>query len=736
MRPFPILRSSIALATFTALSALTAFADTSDSDHYLQTLAETQNFSLGRPIQATPTADGKSVIFLRTNSPRDRTTGLFRFDVASGQTEELAAPEKLMGDQSLSPEEKMRQERTRTKVTGITSFVLSEDGSQVAFTLPGALLVYRLGTKSLVKLKTGPGNAIDPTFSPDGRKIAYVRDYNLFVYDLQTDQERAVTNGGTETKSFGMAEFVAQEEMARTKGFWWLADNKTIIYQVNDSSKVEVWYVGDPSAPQNPPYPSHYPRPGKDNVDVRLAVANAVSAVNAVSADNGMADQVGWIEWDRDKYPYLVRVSPSKFGPLTITVETRDQHELALLEVDLKTGATHPLLTEEDPDWVNIDQSVPVWLPSHEFVWTSERTGAWQLELRHPDGTLDRVVVPPESGLQHFCGVTGSHLFFLAAKDPSESELWRADPNNTDLTKLADGFHAVGLSQDGASILADTSRAPDALAKTLVRRTDGSVIGELPSVAEEPPYYPRIEFTGLPAKFVSFIIRPRNFDTAKKYPVIVDVYAGPGFNRVERIADSYLIDQWLADQGYVIVGFDGRGTPGRGRDWERAIYQKFGEVPISDQVSALTNFATLHPELDLNRVGITGWSFGGYMSALAVLRRPDVFKAAVAGAPVTDWLDYDTHYTEHYLGLPGEDVYAASSLIGDAPKLNRPLLVIHGTADDNVYFRHSLKLMDALEKAGRPFQFVPIAGSTHMVLDPSLRAQIEKRTVEFFNKNL
>jgi dipeptidyl-peptidase-4 len=735
MYPFPVLRSLVsrsraALSALTALLALSAFAETSDSDHYLQSLAETQNFSLGRPIQAMPTADGKSVIFLRSDSPRDRATGLYRFDVVSGETEQLAAPEKLMGDQALSPEEKMRQERTRTKVTGITSFELSEDGGQIAFTLPGALFVYRLETKRLVKLKTGAGNEIDPTFSPDGGKIAHIRDYNLFVYDLETEQERAITTGGTETKAFGTAEFVAQEEMDRRKGFWWLPDSKTIVYQVNDSSKVEVWYVGDPSAPQNPPYPSRYPRPGKDNVDVRLVMANA--GENAVNANN--ANSMRWLEWDRSKYPYLVRVSPTKFGPLTITVETRDQRELALLEVNPETGATQPLLKENDPDWVNIDQSVPVWLPSHEFVWTSERNGAWQLELRHPDGTLDRVIVLPDKGLQHFSGVTGSSLFFLAGKNPSESELWRANLNDPELTRLASGFHTISLSENGASVLADTVRAPDSLAKTLVRRTDGSVLGELPSVAEDPPHYPRVEFTD--DEFVSCIVRPRNFDRSKKYPVIVEVYAGPGFSQVQKIAGPYLIDQWLADQGFVVVSFDGRGTPGHGRDWERAIYQKFGEIPLADQVSALTNFAGQHPEMDLNRVGITGWSFGGYMSALAVLRRPDVFKAAVAGAPVTDWLDYDTHYTERYLGLPGDAVYAASSLIGDASKLDRPLLIIHGTADDNVYFRHSLKLMDAFEKAGRSFQFLPIAGSTHMVLDPGLRVQIEKRTVEFFKATL
>jgi dipeptidyl-peptidase 4 len=547
---------------------------------------------------------------------------------------------------------------------------------------------------------------------------------------------------------------VAQEEMARTKGFWWLPDSQTIVYQVNDSSKVEVWYVGDPAAPETPPYPSRYPRPGKENVDVRLAFINAGlsevasglpdeasgslsdRAKSGVSGDRAKSENVRWIEWDRSKYPYLVRVSPTKFGPLTITVETRDQHELVLLVVDLQTGGTRPLLKENDPDWVNIDQSVPLWLPSHEFVWTSERNEAWQLELRRPDGSLDRVVVPPTSGLQHFSGATGSYLFFLAGKNPSESELWRANPDDAELTRLASGFHTISVSENGGSVLADTVRAPDSLAKALVRRTDGTVLGELPSVAEEPPYYPQIEFSDDSSKFVSSIVRPRNFDASKKYPVIVDVYAGPGYNRVQRIAEPYLIDQWLADQGYLVVSFDGRGTPGRGRDWERAIYQKFGEIPLADQVSALTSFAAKHPELDLTRVGITGWSFGGYMSVLAVERRPDIFKAAVAGAPVTDWLDYDTHYTERFLGLPGDAVYTASSLIADAPKLSRPLLIIHGTADDNVYFRHSLKLMDVLEKAGRSFQFLPIVGSTHMVLDPGLRVQIEKRTAEFFKASL
>jgi dipeptidyl-peptidase-4 len=218
--------------------------------------------------------------------------------------------------------------------------------------------------------------------------------------------------------------------------------------------------------------------------------------------------------------------------------------------------------------------------------------------------------------------------------------------------------------------------------------------------------------------------------------VIIDVYGGPGYNKVTQAAKGYLMDQWLADQGFIVVSIDGRGTPGRGRDWERAIYLKLGEIPLADQVTGLRALGLVYPEIDLDRVGITGWSFGGYMSALAVLRQPGVFKAAVAGAPVTDWLDYDSHYTEQFLGLPGQEIYAAASLLESASRLERPLLLIHGTADDNVYLRHTLKFIDQLERSGRAFEFLPLRGSTHMLLDPVLRQQVEKRTAKFFHDHL
>jgi dipeptidyl-peptidase-4 len=266
-------------------------------------------------------------------------------------------------------------------------------------------------------------------------------------------------------------------------------------------------------------------------------------------------------------------------------------------------------------------------------------------------------------------------------------------------------------------------------------------VGELPSVAEEPGFTPKatVEKIGPGDGFYTTVVRPRDFDPRKKYPVLLDVYGGPHHLHVVRAMRNWLIPQWLADQGFVVVAVENRGTPGRGRDWERAIHGKFGAVPIEDQVKGLTLLAAKHPELDADRVGAIGWSFGGYMAALAVLRRPDVFKAAVAGAPVTDWEDYDTHYTERYLGLLPADrkAYEEASLLPLAPKLERPLLLVHGTADDNVYYRHTLRLSDALIRAGREFEVMPLPGVTHMMsADPTVYERYMTRAVAFFRKHL
>jgi dipeptidyl-peptidase-4 len=272
-----------------------------------------------------------------------------------------------------------------------------------------------------------------------------------------------------------------------------------------------------------------------------------------------------------------------------------------------------------------------------------------------------------------------------------------------------------------------------------VHRRDGSEAARLRSAAEPAPSVPNLEFSTVGKRgFHAAIIRPRAFEAGRKYPVLVSVYTGPTSQTVILAPWPYLLDQWFADHGFIVVTLDGRGTPGRGREWQRVIKGNLIDVELDDQVEGLQALGAKYVEMDLARVGVFGWSFGGYFSAMAAMRRPDVYKAGIAGAPVCDWQDYDTHYTERYLGLPEQnpDGYRKSSVLTYCAGLKVPLLVIHGTADDNVYFLNSLKMTDALFRAGKHYDFLVLPGFTHMVPDPIVVRSLETRIVDFFTENL
>ncbi|HVC99364.1 MAG TPA: S9 family peptidase [Pirellulales bacterium] len=717
---------------------------------YLRDHAETRGFMLGRPVKARPTPDGGAVLFLRAQ-PRVATLRLYEFDVATGATREIATPEQILGAaaEDLSPEEKARRERQRISVGGFTDFQLSEDGELVLVSLSGKLYVIRRSDRSIQKLNTGPGVILDPRFAPDGRRVAYVRDHDVHVLDLTTREERRITQGGSEPLTHGLAEFVAQEEMGRFSGYWWSPDGHSIAYEEADSRDVEIWHVADPAHPEQPAHASYYPRPGKANVKARLGIVPATGG------------ETVWVSWNAERYPYLGQVRWDKDGPLTIVVQTRDQKELLLLKADPATGRTTRLLAERDPAWVCLEYDVPHWLAEGQgFLWISEREGGPQLEHRNAEGKLVSVLVPRDQGLiagprtephrappglADVDWPSGS-LVVRASPDPTQSRLYRLSIATGETTPLGDspGVHSPGIHgavfAKNHSVYVEQSTTLTAMPRTVVRRADGTAVGELPSVAEEPPFVPNTEILkiGDGAGFYAAVTRPRDFDPNQRYPVIVNVYGGPGHLHVLRAMGGQLLPQWLADQGFVVVAIDGRGTPGRGRDWERAISRHFGTVPLDDQVTGLKAVGRRLPQLDLDRVGIVGWSFGGYLSALAVLKRPDIYKAAVAGAPVVDWLDYDTHYTERYLGLPDTDreAYEEGSLLTYAANLSRPLLLVHGTADDNVFFRHTLRLADALFRAGKHFEVLPLSGLTHMVPEPLVMERQWTRIAGHFQRHL
>lgn len=721
---------------------------------FLRLYAETRGFMLGRPSKPKPTPDGKAVLFLRSE-PKKAKMSLYEFDVATGKTKELLTPEALLkgAEENLTPEEKARRERQRVSVGGFSDYQLSEDGKRILTSLSGKLYVIDRESGKPTELSTGKGTLLDPKFSPDGSKVSYVLDHDLYVYDLATNKESQVTKGGTEKKTHGLAEFVAQEEMYRYTGYWWSPDNKFIAYEEADHDGVEQWFVADPTKPDQPPLPQYYPRPGKKNVAVRLGIIPVAGG------------ETVWVEWDVKKYEYLAAVRWDKYGPLTIQVQDRKQQVLALMLVDQTNGTSRELLRETDPAFVEVKQDVPQWLPEgNQFVWTSEKSGARIAELvTFTDGEVTRKpVTKPEWGFQKVIKIDDLRVFGEFLEDPVRNRFIPAEERNT-LRGFIGKHHFKDAgnekeryrltAEDGVSSYvigdymievwthSDLHRMPHSRVLGPDKKRNFTNLGPLPSVAVEPDTRLKVELERLGDDanyYYSAILRPHGFDPKKKYPVILDVYGGPHHVHVTQEMRPWLLKQWLADQGFIVVAIDNRGTPGRGRDWERAIYQKFDTVPLDDQVKGLQLLGAKYPEMDMERIGVTGWSFGGYMSALAVLKRPDVFKAAVAGAPVTDWEDYDTFYTERYLGLLPESkkAYDDANLVKMADKLTRPLMLIHGTADDNVYFRHTLRLTDALFRAGKDFDVLPLPSLTHMASDPVVTERMWTKVAGYFQKHL
>ncbi|WP_041453378.1 S9 family peptidase [Anaeromyxobacter dehalogenans] len=714
-----------------AVAAEPAPAPPPPSDPFLRQHAETRGFRAGRPTAVQLSPDGRAALFLRSG-PRSRAQALLETDLATGVTRTLVEAD---GAGALSPEEAARLERQRITARGITHFVLSRDGARVVYGLGGRLWLLDRAAGRAAPLP-GTEGALDPRFSPDGRALAYVKRGDLYVRAVPGGPERRLTRARGPDVTNGLAEFVAQEEMDRDEGYWWSPDGRRIAYAEVDESAVERRALCDPARPARPCEARAYPRAGTPNAKVRLKV---------VAAAGGRAVPAVEVRWDASRYPYLAAVRWAKGGPLALVVQDRLQQEEQVLAADPATGATRALLTERDDAWLNLWPGMPAFLPDGRFWWVTERGGAPEVELRAPDGARLELSVPRALGYAGFAGAEGGALVFLGVPDPTREELYRVRPG-TPPERLALGEPGPATRKavlaPGGGTLAVTWSTLRRLPVTAVFGADGARLAVLPSVAEEPAFVPTTELRQLGGAGGTWaaVLRPRALGAGARLPVVVDVYGGPvPAYYVPQVAHRpMLIEQWLADQGFLVAVFEGRGTPRRGRAWERAIAGDLGTVPLEDQVAALEALGREVPEADVARAGITGWSFGGYLAALAVMRRPDRFQAAVAGAPVTEWEQYDTYYTERYLGLPGErpEAYARSGLLAWAPRLERPLLLLHGTADDNVFLSHSLALADALFRAGRPFELVPIAGATHSVPEPIAAERRWEWTAAFFRRAL
>jgi dipeptidyl-peptidase 4 len=440
--------------------------------------------------------------------------------------------------------------------------------------------------------------------------------------------------------------------------------------------------------------------------------------------------------------------------PPLLAVQSRDQRELRLLAVEPGTGKTTVLRADTDPSWVDIVPGVPAWTADGRIAWTANSDGTRRLLVATPEQhAAGRAEPVTPSGLQvrDILDVDGDTVLFSgSADDPAEIGLWLAGPDG--LTELGPGDEAdgdgaqhrggvhEGWRSGGTTVVSRESLRHSGTA-VIVLRDSRTVAARITSLAERPNLpepKPILSYGGSRRIRTAILLPSWHQPGSAKLPVLCDPYGGPGSQRVLAARGAFLTSQWLAEQGFAVVIADGRGTPGRGPEWDRTVAGDLGSPALDDQVEALHAAAAQCGDLDLSRVAIRGWSFGGYLAALAVLRRPDVFHAAIAGAPVTDWLLYDTHYTERYLGQPDENPgrYERNSLLPEAAALTRPLMIIHGLADDNVVIAHSLRLSSALLAAGRPHTVLPLTGVTHMASQEAVAENLLLLQVDFLHSAL
>ncbi|MFD7945410.1 prolyl oligopeptidase family serine peptidase [Streptomyces sp. NPDC059744] len=641
----------------------------------------------------------------------------------------VADPGTLLGGsaEKLSAQERARRERSREGSSGIVGYAVDSAAELAAFALSGKVYVAELRAGSTRALPV-PGPVLDPRPSPDGRHVAYVSKGALRVVGAEGDGDRALAEPEDAHISYGLAEFIAAEEMQRSRGFWWSPESDRLLVARVDDSAVKRWWIADPAHPDRKPAEVAYPAAGTPNADVRLLV---------LGLDGTRTEVV----WDRSRYPYLAQVHWSSQGAPLILVQARDQRSQLFLAVDPESGTTRTVHVDEDPVWLDLFAGVPAWAPDGRLVRIVDEGGARVLSVgdRPLTGAQLQILAVLDIGESDVL-VTASAGEEAAEPGIGESHVYRVNELGVERVSEGAGVHSA-VRAGGVTVLVSTSLERPGAAVRVLR--DGKQIATVATCAEEPVLSPRVQLTeGGAHRIPCAVLLPTGYQESDgPLPVLMDPYGGPHGRRVVAAHNPHLTSQWFADQGFAVVVADGRGSPGRSPAWEKAIKDNL-VLTLDDQVEAVHALAERFP-LDLSKVAIRGWSYGGYLAGMAVLRRPDVFHAAVVGAPVTDQRLYDTHYTERYLGDPTTrpEVYAYNSLLTDeglseAADQIRPMMIIHGLADDNVVVAHSLRLSSALLSAGRPHEVLPLSGVTHMTPQEQVAENLLLLQVDFLKRSL
>jgi dipeptidyl-peptidase-4 len=656
--------------------------------------------------------------------------------------------------EQLSDEERGRRERQRTAaLSGILEYSFAPSGRALLFPLDGRLYYYDLAKpagEAVLQITHSEGFATDATISPRGRYVAYVRNQNLYAYELAGGTEKALTSDGGGPIKNGMAEFVAQEEMDRSTGYWWAPDDRHVAFARVDESPVKIVQRFEIAADNVSTFAQRYPAAGGANVLIRIGVADVSTGV------------ITWIDLGPEKDIYLARVNWLPDGKsIAIQRQSRDQRRLDLIFANIATGESHVVLTETSSTWIELNDELTFLGKSAEFVWESARDGFQHLYLYGYDGRLKRQLTAGPWNVDDFRaraikGIDEKRrlIYFTATeKSPVERQLYRTsldtqDPRAVSRVSREDGVHAVTMSRD-TRVYVDNFTSSAQPPQVSLRAAAGRLIAYLSEnrLDQQHPDAPYLAENAIP-EFGSLaaadgqalqyrLFKPAHFDSTKRYPAIVEVYGGPS---VQRVLDNWTgnsFTQILTRAGYLVFQLDNRGSGFRGAAFQAPIHDRLGDIEVADQVLG-ARWLGSQPYVDPTRIGVWGWSYGGYMTLMLMFKAPEVFRAGVSGAPVTDWTLYDTHYTERYLGRPSDNPagYEASSVLPYAKDLRGKLLIIHGMADDNVLFLNSTKLYRRLQDLGLPFDVMVYPGAKHGLIRQHDGRHAYAMILRFFNENL
>ena len=676
--------------------------------------------------------DGSRVTFLRGKDADKDCLDLWAFDSKSGASQLLIDASILRASgSSLSDEEIARRERHRTAaLTGIVEYVFSPTGDALLFPVAGDLFYCTLATATghlNVAAIPVEGPVTDATMAPSGKSIAYIRDQDLYVYEMDSLLERRLTRDGGSVIKNGMAEFVAQEEMDRSTGYWWAPDSARLAFAHIDESPVPEILRFEVAADNVKSFAQRYPIAGAENVRVAIGVIEATGG------------HVTWLDLGADEDVYVARVDwlPDS-QTVAIQRQSRDQKRLDLLFADAATGESRVVVTETSDSWIDLHHELTFLKSRREFIWASSRTGFTHLYLYSTDGTLIRQLTDGDWNVDNFRsrairGVDEAArlVYFMAtAQTPIERHLYHTHLDTGGISKItqAAGVHVASMSPDFTYFVDHFSSATQPPQIGLYDQAGNLKFwlleNRLDAAHPSAPYLlsnARTELGQLTAEdgqtLIYRLFKPHDFDSESLYPAILDVYGGPGVQRVQNVWSGTSFSQILTRAGFVVLMLDNRGSAHRGTAFQAPIQGLLGKVEVSDQLDGV-RWLSKQPFIDPMRIGVWGWSYGGYMALMLLFKAPGVFKAGVSGAPVTDWRLYDTHYTERFLGKPADNPrgYDASSVIPYAGQVNDQLLVIHGMADDNVLLSHSTKLLRRLQDLGRLFDVMLYPGAKHGLL--------------------